>query len=445
MRFHNRIYTRQIRNLLGSMLLLAPSLYGPARAEVDPTQAYQLLKQDVLINADYWESKPRILGAGLGFTRILGVPGAEVSEEGKRRVLAEGGSWEILGTSNPAPPLRAYTSAANPQGMAVAFGVPVKFGSGLPVEFSWPVLPSSVDPTDFRITLSNGKKVTPEAASISPNLEYNERSTVVLVGSFGNRITPGEAGAVYPVKLSIVEDDTPLTMVGPAGVRKSAVGLSFGDGSAPMTGYKVGPKLCAAKLSVLSAQGEGGPAPFDGGLMPNDGVALYGEGVKYRLRVLTTGGFSPDGVRSLYPTEYSSFFRIRVKDSAGKITWLTKTAKTYAVKDGVIRILGMADLGVSHDAYNDAYVEDHDNQIDIILEGDEAAMRRITHIEAPSTAPYSPFYNPGGPGNDPTPGVRYTKPSPYIRQAVKIAIDDPMSVTLVQPSIVKNPGDSSPP
>ena len=40
-----------------------------------PTATYQTLKQDVLINADYYSDTPSILGASLGFTHIIGVPG----------------------------------------------------------------------------------------------------------------------------------------------------------------------------------------------------------------------------------------------------------------------------------------------------------------------------------------------------------------------------------
>src|SRR5207247_3188568 len=69
-----------------------------------------------------------------------------------------------------------------------------------------------------------------------------------------------------------------------------------------------------------------------------------------------------------------------------------------------------------HDAlpisYNAAYVEDHDNYIDIILSGDEAAVRQITAVEIPASGGYLPFYNPGGPGNAPTPGVAYTTAGP---------------------------------
>jgi len=410
------------------LLVFAIMAAPPAYSEESGSASWRLLKQDTLINADYWEESPRILGAGLGFTRILGVPGVDISEEGERRVRAAGGSWEQLSDAGNAA-LRAYTSAATPATIAFAYGFPVKFGGGFPVEFSWPVLPSTVDASDFLITLNNGEQVAPSAASVFPNFEYNERSTIVLVGDFGNRVQPGKDKAVYPVRLQIVADATPLTLVGPDGKRKNAVGMSYGDGVSPMTAYYSGPTLVAAKLSRLSGEGEGGPALFNGNL-PNDGLALYGAGAKYRLRMLTTGGFSPDGVRSLYPTEFSRYFRIRTEDEHGKVVWLTETGTDYQLAGGVIRILGLAELGKAQADYTDAYIEDHDNQIDIILEGDEAALRSITHLHIPAQAPYSPLYHPGGPGNDPTPGVRYSKPGPPKMQRVRIALDDPMTVTL---------------
>ncbi|MCX7107444.1 MAG: hypothetical protein NTV66_07690 [Methylococcales bacterium] len=313
--------------------------------------------------------------------------------------------------------------------MAIGYGKAIVGGGGMPVEFSWPVLPSTVDGSDFEVTLNTGKKVIAQAASINPNLEYNERSTVVVVSPFfGNRTFPGQRGSVYPVKLRIVRDATPLKLVGPRGQIKVAVGMTYGDGKTPMSGYHSGPKLCAAKLSRLSTSGEGGPAVYTTGYSPNDGVSLYGANAQYRLRVLTTGGFSPDGVRSLYPTEYSDFFKIEVKDADGRLFYLTKSNKTYHLKAGSIKILGLADLSIAQQSYDDSYVEDHDNQIDIILQGDEAAMKRIKNVLVPSSSPYKPFYNPGGPGNNPTRGVTYTKPSPSINQAVTIAIDNPMTV-----------------
>ena len=410
-------------------VILAASLNSAAKAE--PNVLYEALMQDVLINADYWTTEPKILSASLGFTQILGVPNLSTSEEGQAANAQFGGAWEVLSTTNPDPALRAYTSSATPTAMYIAYDTNIVGAGGFPVVFSWPVLPSTVDGSDFEVTLNTGERVIADGASIAPNSEYNERSTVVIVSQkFGNRITPGYPGAVYPVKLRILRDDTPLTLVGPGGQKKIAAGFSYGNGIKPLTGYYAGPTLCAAKLSVLSTVGEGGPAVWTGGYTPNDGDALYGNSAQYRLRVLTTGGFSPDGVRSLYPTEFESFFQIQVTDVGGRIVSLTKTNTTYKLKAGSIRILGLADLSVAQDSYDDSYVEDHDNQIDIILKGDEAVMKRIKYVLVPSNkSNYKPFYNPGGPGNNPTPGVVYSKPTSFIKQAVTIAIQNPMTVT----------------
>lgn len=410
---------------MGVVLLLA----SPVSAAPNPY--YDSLMQDVLINADYWTIKPQIIGASLGFTQILGVPNLSTSTEGQAANAAFGGAWESLSSTNPNPPLRAYTASAAPQTIYNGYNVAITGAGGFPVEFSWPVLPSTVDGSDFEVTLNTGEKVIADGASITPNFEYNERSTVVIVSNkFGNRLEPRTPGAIYPVKLRIVRDATPLTLVGPGGRKKIAVGFSYGNGKKPMTGYYAGPTLCAAKLSVLSTMGEGGPVLFASGTTPNDGTALYGTNAQYRLRVLTTGGFSPDGVRSLYPTEYADYFQIEVKDLDGRSVLLTETNKTYNLKAGAIQILGLADLSVSQSSYDDSYVEDHDNQIDIILQGDEAVMKRIKYVLAPSTtAPYKPFYNPGGSGNNPTPGITYTKPSSSIKQAVTIALKNPMTVS----------------
>jgi hypothetical protein len=34
-----------------------------------------VLKQDVIVNADVWAKRPKMMAAGLGFTNIIGVPG----------------------------------------------------------------------------------------------------------------------------------------------------------------------------------------------------------------------------------------------------------------------------------------------------------------------------------------------------------------------------------
>ena len=412
------------------------SAFALAGCGTPPT--YRALMQDVLIEADYWEDEPRIMAVGLGFTDINGTPGVSLPlGMAELAVFLNGGAWNTIHADvDPDDvPLRAYTSAVSPIGMALSFGVPSFYGDGTPMELSWPVLPSTVHPEDILITLNTGEQVQPVNISIMPNFEYNERSTLVMNGDFGNRLDPSESGAVYPVLFEIVDDGTPMKLLGPGGRIESAVGLSYGDGATPLTAYGDGngPRLCAAKLTRMAdgLLGEGGPAFFSGSL-PNDGATLYGKDAQYRLRVLTTGGFSPDGVRSLYPTEFASFFRIKVRVSPGQggAIWLEETGVPYTVGDlGTIEILGLADLGPLQAVYDDTYIEDHDNQIDIILKGDAAAMRRIRAVHIPASGDYLPFYNPGGPGNNPFPMVTYTAAGPECLQPVTIAIDDPMQVS----------------
>lgn len=383
-----------------------------------PLLPFQVLRQDVLVRADLWDSQPRILAAGLGFTDIIGVPGLDPNDpsSGEALVRAVGGTWNDV--SGLFPSLGSYTSAVSPMQVAATFGVPVVRADAMPIEFSYPILPSSLNPSDFAVHLNDGSVVTPQAAALNPNFDFNERAVVVIFGEFANRLGPGETGARYPTSLEVVGD---LRLVGPGPTVVSATGLNCPSGTPYGSG--TGPRLVGAKLTRMSAEGDGAPAPLDFAT-PNDGVALYGKRAQYRLRVYTSGGFSPDGVRGMFPTEFSRYFRLKADGRA-----LTETEVNYKVTGGRVTILGLAELGPAADVYDDTYQEDQDNQIDIVLEGDEAAMRTITEVEVPSLPPYSPLYNPGGPGNHPTPGVRYSNPSPPHSIRVVQALDDPLQVT----------------
>jgi hypothetical protein len=404
-----------------------------------PTPTSRLLHRDTLIDADMWDRRPRMMAAGLGFTGIIGMPGISTSDlaTGEQRVRAVGGAWNNIScAAGETPPLSAYTSASTPQAVALSFGYPTVNSDGLPVEFSWPVRPSTLDASDFRVSLSNGKTVTPQLAALFPNAEYNERSTVVLFGKFGNRLAPQNPGSAYPIKTRVVRGSTRLQLVGPHDRLVSAIGMSAKSSTTPYAQNRnptkrSGPHLVAAKLTRMSARGDTAPPPFNGAL-PNDGVSLYGSAAKFRLRVFTSGGFSPDGVRAVFPTEFSRYFRLKAKGDNGRTVLLTKTGVDYHLGGGGVRILGLADLGHKQSNYDDCYVEDKDNQIDIVLGGDERAVRRITAVEIPATGRYSPFYNPGGPGNDPTAGVRYTAPGPSQVQPVLNALSDPMQVTFIR-------------
>lgn len=421
--------------LLAAAGLTAALPVAALAAEAEPTRTSQQLKRDVLIDADLWDRRPYMMAAGLGFTNIIGVPGMNRNDlaGSEQAVRAAGGAWNRLSCAET-PALGDHTSAVAPAAVAFGFGFPTTFSSGLPVEFSWPVLPSTLDPTDFSVTLSDGSVVTPELAALQPNFEYNERSVAVLFGAFGNRLPADDPGAVYVVRTEVVGDATPLRLVGPRGRTVSAVGMSatastspYGDPEAPASS-RTGPRLAAAKLSRMSTKGESAPRAFSSTL-PNDGVALYGRAAKFRLRIYTTGGFSPDGVRGIKPIEFERYFRLRVRSRGGRSTLVTRAGRWYRFGGGRLKVLGLADLGRKQTTYDDCYAEDRDNQIDIVLTGDRRAVRRITHVEIPGSGRYDPLYNPGGPGNDPTPGVRYTVGSPSISQRVMMALDDPMTVT----------------
>jgi hypothetical protein len=380
-----------------------------------PSITYQSLLEDKLINADLWGDKPEILSADYGFEGIEGVPGNEAG------VIAAGGTW--MNITTPDASFAAFTTAASPSNVLNAFGYPTNHADALPICFSWPVLPSTVNPTDFRLTLNTGRVVKPEVASIAPNFLYNKRSCVVILGQFGNRLSPGTPGAIYPTQLTVVDNGTTLKLVGPNGP-VSAVGLTKSSGNPYRLGG--GPALIGAKLSIMNDVGQDAPKAFANDI-PNGGTALYGGEAQYRLRIYTNAGVSPDGVAAILPTDFSTFFQVQVTDNE-RTTLLTETNVPYTFSAGKITVVGLADLGKYDLPLNDAYVADRDNYVDIILKGDEAAMRLITAVIIPASGSYSSLYNPGGPGNNPTPGVTYTYPGPTWTQAVTIAIDDPMTV-----------------
>jgi len=384
-----------------------------------------------LKEADYWSDEPLILSAGMGFEGIIGWP--EVNEETVREA---GGSWygSVMCTNGEDPPAGAYTSTVSTAGVELFYKGTAEDDDGLPIVFSWPVATETVDITDFQFTLNTGEIVFPNSAGMLPNWELNERNTVVVFGDFGNRGLSSEEGAIFPVRLDIVEDETPLLLIGPNGQEFNAVGLSWETDASP---YDSGPKLVGAKLNHVGseAMGEGGLGVGErSGVLPNDELSLYDE-ADFRIRVLTTGGFSPDGITGLTPTMFEDFFRIHAKGPDGEVVLLEKVGQDYLVADGTLRIVGLSDLGQKENPdegifYDDCYAEDRDNYIDIILVGDEAAARNITHVEIPSLeGGYSAFYNPGGPGPEPFEGVRYTAPGPADLEPVINALDNPMRVS----------------
>lgn len=402
--------------------------------------AYVAIMTDRLIEADYWQEEPAILAAGLGFTDINGIPDlgtpGQTLDAMEQLVREYGGGWHDVTSTADDIAQRARTSSNSVFGMTETFGYASPSGDGLPMELSHPVLASTVQREDILIWLNTGDTVVPTNISVMPNMEFNERSTLVMNGDFGNRLDTDDPEAVFPVMFEIVDE---LLMMTPTGAF-DAKGLAYGDGATPLTAYRSGrgPRLCAAKLTRADAgiAGEGAPTTFQDSSFPNDAISLYGEDADFRIRVLTTGGFSPDGVRSLYPSEYRQFFRVGIQpdgiaaDDYDALLWLTETDTLYSLDNvGSIEVLGLAELGIKLDSYDDSYIEDHDNQIDIVLKGDRAMAERVVVVHIPAAGDYQPFYNPGGPGDRPDPDTRYSEPGPSYFQPVTIAIDDPMLVS----------------
>ena len=416
--------------------IAALTLIGVSGEREDLTIAlWAPLHNGELVAADIWAEEPMILSAGMGFDNIIGLP--EITYESVRDA---GGSWHgsVQCTNGEDPHQGALTSAVTTQQVGALFKGESEYDDGLPIVFSWPVATETVDLTDFRFTLNTGEVVFPNSIGMAPNWELNERNTVVAFGDFGNRGLRSEDDAVFPVRLDIVEDDTPLLLIGPGGQEFNGVGLSWETDTSP---YDSGPALVGAKLNHVGDEplGEGGfRRGEDIAGLPNDEFALYDEG-DFRLRVLTTGGFSPDGVTGLRPDMYEEFFRLHATGPDGETVLIEEVGVDYDVAGGTLRVIGLSDLGPKEDPengvfYDDCYTEDRDNYVDIILVGDEAAARNITFVEIPSIeGGYQAFFNPGGPGPEPFDGVRYTAPGPPDLEPVLIALDEPMRVNREAP------------
>jgi hypothetical protein len=400
--------------------------------------SYDQLHRNIVIRADIYggaKSPPRILAAGLGFEGITGIPSL-LSEAQINLAEAAGAGvvQELLGL-DPAAPLRNITSGTAPAGVQLGgFSNAMAtqtFMDAMPIEFSHPLLPSTVLPENFRIHLNTGEVVTPLYVAQNPNLDFNERQTVVAFGYFANRLPTGDPGAVHPVRFEVVNGSgNPVQLITPKGL-VDGTGLSQSSNN-PYNPYN-GPILVGAKLSRLSLAGDY-PAPAFPNSVANHGVEYYGTSEKlYRLRLFTSGGFSPDGVSGFLPQEFSRFFQLTAKGASGEAITISAAGTSVKVQGGTLKVKGIADLGNGLSADPEyTYSEDHDNQFDLIIRASSPkAIRALENVVLPDPrlGTHSPIYNPGGPGTAPLPAYRYTQPSPGQTIAVEFALKDPATVS----------------
>lgn len=392
---------------------------------------YSLYNSDIIVNSNLYSNEPKIISAG-GFSFLQS--GLILNKSNVRLIE---GNWN----SNYNPDnvsLRAITSSGDPRAYysSVFPTLGYKFDN-IPICFSFPILPSSVDISQFYITLNNGFVTKPIAFSFSPNTKLNEKQCIVIGGYFNNKITTGP-NAIYPASLEIVE--------GSNGKRMMAIGP---NGLYDMTGKSVS---CSNPYSqpleiasvVLTKYNLPGVYNYLGdigcGVNPienvNSPLSLYSTDAEYRFRIFTKGGYSPNGISSMLPDKYENYFYLQYKSQiTGEITDLKKSNYKYYFNDpchGYVEIIGLADLGMKQPKYNDIYIEDHDNQIDIVVKGDEHIIRNIINLVIPSDDnEYTKFYNPGGPGPTPFSDVVYTMPSEF--QVVEIInnLNNPNTVTWI--------------
>ncbi|WP_115126787.1 DUF4114 domain-containing protein [Synechococcus sp. GEYO] len=402
----------------------------------------------IVYGADLFDDDAKFLTGNFGFDGYMGVPRL-MGANAKQAAAEFNVAWQTL---DPAlnPSLRALTSAASLVGASGTYATRLLLADTMPLVFSFPVLPSSLDAdgSDFEVTLSNGTTVTPQIAGLLPNLEHNERQTVVIDGDFGNRITPGSPGARYPISVAIVNDGTPLQMIGRSGP-VNAVGLSIDSSNSYVAGN--GPRLVSAKLNQYSDLGEGGPVGVGAASQHNSGSDLYGDQAQYRLRLYTSAGFSPDGIASLMPDDFSRFFQLEATTQSGESITITETGVSYAIgNQGTLTVVGLADLAPAGTPVNAAYVEDHDNYYDVILEGDLNAIKALSAVRMPSGNGYSAVYNPGGPGNSPdAPGAApgpFTVPCQDHSIPISFDLDGARQVTFVETdgAVLRNPWNLRP-
>ncbi|MEL6593786.1 MAG: phospholipase, partial [Bacteroidota bacterium] len=327
-------------------------------------RSLNLLHNSNLAAADYWSEEAKILSAGVGFEGIIA---ANFEEVNKENALAAGAAWLDDSSCDPEE-LTAYTQLSLGSAVLRVYRGEIDYNElkeeafgldGLPVVFSWPVLSAEVQPEDFRITLNTGEVVSAQLAGMFPNYEYNERNCVVLFGEFCNRLTSSDPDSRFPVRMEIVDDGTPLMLIGPNQQIVSAVGLSWETTTSPYDENN-GPRLVGAKLNYCGtkAAGEGiAGGLLASGVTPNDEFALYGGG-DFRLRILTTGGFSPDGARPVKPIDFEQHFIIHALGANGDTVLINKVGEDFQVLGGRLKVIGLSDLGQQRDTYDECYTED---------------------------------------------------------------------------------------
>ena len=141
-------------------------------------------------NADLFADEAKFFTGNFGFDGLYGVPGLQGSNA-QQAAAASNVAWESVDPSlNPAT--RALTSGASVVGIAAQYGVNLLLQDTMPLVFSYPVLPTTLDSdgSDFEVVLNDGSVVSPVLAGFLPNLEHKNGRRLSLLAILATDLRP---------------------------------------------------------------------------------------------------------------------------------------------------------------------------------------------------------------------------------------------------------------
>jgi hypothetical protein len=345
---------------------------------------------------------PRMLAAYYGYDNCLGIADSNGVNGNVDEALAAGCNVKFIpGTTTQATNVRTPLQLAATCTGDVVPPANISAVDGIPVSFSGPVIPFGLNNKSFKVTLSDGTRVTPVCVTLDPANELNELETVLLMGQFGR---PRTKGGPYPVLVTV---ETPIyvaTTGKPFGEIPPGASIAVGD-------YDTGPSLLDAVIRRFSMLGEtaGGGAQF-----PNHCQVAF-PSTTHVIQMLWSGGVTQDGVNSVLPNQAGLFqtkgqtglFNLKVRNKGGGLV-------DYYDVPGV-RVLGLADLGNGVPANpGTSYTADNDNYLDVCLE--LPAGFNPNRIEQVVTNPANSFglqlFDPSGDTPNPPQTVAVRNDSP---------------------------------
>jgi len=237
----------------------------------------------------------------------------------------------------------------------------VKKADGMPVTFSRAIDASTLDSGDFLVTLSDGSRIVPQCATLSPADEANEGRTVLLIGAFGD----GLNGTINPTKVEVVGDLCFYDDEGAPSISSVGAGLEILND--PMMSYlDASIIIIDAEIRMFSTNGEATLSSKGNVCYPNHCGAIFSE-VSHVIRVTTNGGFTTNGLEG-YANSDRSIFEVYFANG------------THL--DDPDAYIGIADLGALLD---DVENEDHDNVYDLCLRLPVDEAEQVSRVTMPCT------------------------------------------------------------